>query len=128
MCNIKASGVSSFNIGFTCVSICFRVASINGLNRVLYLFDFELNSFLRIPLIILVPRIYVFLPNFTPLLKFVLPVTIDVVAFFIWRCNRSQSGYLLITGNRLRVFCVAKLFTSRSTVWISPSLSSSGSV
>ena len=59
MCSIKTSGVSSFKSGFTYVSICFRVAPINGLNRVLHLFNFELNSFLRIPLIILVPRIYV---------------------------------------------------------------------
>ena len=84
MCCIKTPGVSSFRIGFTYVSICFRVAPINGLNRVLHLFSFELNSFLRTPLIILLPRIYVFGPNFTALLKSVLPGTIDVVAFFIW--------------------------------------------
>ena len=46
MCSIKTSGVSSFKIGFTYVSICFRVAPINGLNRVLHLLNFELNSFL----------------------------------------------------------------------------------
>ena len=60
MCSIKTSGVSSFKIGFTHVSICFRVTPINGLNQVLHLFSFELNSFLRLLLIILVLRIYVF--------------------------------------------------------------------
>ena len=84
MCSIKTSGVSSFKIGFTYVSIYFIVAPKNGLNRVLHLFSFELNSFLRIPLTILVPRIYIFGPNFTALLRSVLPGTIDVVAFFIW--------------------------------------------
>ena len=95
MCSIKTSGVSSFKIGFTyglhcftywfyiLVSICFRVGPINGLNRVLHLFSFELNSFLQIPLIILVPRIYVFRPNFKALLKSVLLGIIDGVAFFI---------------------------------------------
>ena len=46
VCSIKTSGVSSFQIDFTYVSICFRVAPINGLNRVLHLFSFELNSVL----------------------------------------------------------------------------------
>ena len=80
ICSIKTSGVSSFKIGFTYVYICFKVAPINGLNRVLHLFSFELNSFLRIPFIIVVPRIYVFRPNFAALLKSVFPGTIDVVA------------------------------------------------
>ena len=84
------------------------MAPINGLNRVLYLFNFELNSFLQIPLIILVPTIYVFRPNFVALLKSVLPGTIDVAAFFIWSCNISLSGYLLTAGDGLRVFCVSK--------------------
>ena len=79
--DIKTFSVSSFNIGFTYVSIYFRVAPINGLNRVLHLFSFELNYFLRIPLTILVPGIYAFRPNFMALLKSVLP---DFVAFFIW--------------------------------------------
>ena len=83
MCSIKTSGVSSFKIGFTYVSICFRVTPISGLNWVLHLFSFDLNSFLRIPYIILVPRIYVLRPNFKALLKSVLVCTIDVVAFFI---------------------------------------------
>ena len=60
MCNIETSGVSSFKIGFIYVSICFRVTPINGLNRILHLFNFELNSFFRIPLILLVCRTYVF--------------------------------------------------------------------
>ena len=100
MYSIKTSGVSSFKIGFTYVSIFFRVAPINGLNRILHLFSFEINFFLwiRIPLTLLVPRIYVFRPNYTALLKSVLPGTMDVVAFFIWWCNRSLSGYLLTTG------------------------------
>ena len=34
ICSIKTSGVSSFKIGFTYVSICSRVAPINVLNRV----------------------------------------------------------------------------------------------
>ena len=59
-CNIEISGVSSFKIGFIYVSICFRVTPINGLNRILHLFNFELNSFLRILLIILVSGIHVF--------------------------------------------------------------------
>ena len=84
MYSIKTSGVSSFKIGFTYVSIFFRVAPINGLNRVLNLFSFEINHFLRIPLTLLVPRIYVFRPNYTALLKSVLPGTMVVVAFFIW--------------------------------------------
>ena len=116
ICSIKTSGVSSFKIGFTYVSICFRVAPISGLNRVLHLFNFELNSFLEIPLIILVPRMYVFRPNFTALLKSVLSGTIAVVALFIWRCTRSLSRYLFTTGDGLRVFCVAKLFICRSMV------------
>ena len=48
MCSIKTSGVSSFKIGFTYVSICFRMVPVSGLNRVLHLFSFELNPFLRI--------------------------------------------------------------------------------
>ena len=128
MCSIKTSGVSSFKIGFTYFFICFRVAPINGLNRVLHLFNFELNSFLQIPLIILVPRIYVFRPNFTALLKSVLPGTIVVVAFFIWRCTKSLSGYLFTTGDDLHVFCFAKLFICRLMVWPSSPLRSIGSV
>ena len=95
MCSIKTSGVSSFKIGFTYVSICFRVAPINGLNRVLHLFSFELNSFLRIPLIILVPKIYIFRPNFTALLKSVLPGTIYVVIYLIPRRYLMQSRYFM---------------------------------
>ena len=88
MCSIKTSCVSSFKIGFTYVSICFRVVPISGLYRVLNLFNFELNSFLRIHLIIMVPIIRRF--------EICIARWIKVVAFFIWRCNRSLSGYLFI--------------------------------
>ena len=62
-CSIKSPAV------FTYVSNCSKVAPVNSLNRVLHLFNFELNSFLGIPLIILVPRIYAFQPNVTVFLK-----------------------------------------------------------
>ena len=70
MCCIKTSGVSSLQIGFTYVSICFNVTPVKGSNSVLYLFNYELNPFGQIPLIILVPIIYVILPNFMALLSF----------------------------------------------------------
>ena len=125
ICSIIIFGVYSFKIGFTNVFVCFRVKSINSLNLVLHLFNFQLNCFLRIPLIILVPRIYAFQPNFTALLKSVLPGTINIVAFFIRWCNRSLSVYLLATGDGLYMFCVAKLFICRSIVYLSSSLWSS---
>ena len=115
MCCTKIPDVSSFKIGVKYVYICFRVPP-NGLNRVLYLFNFELNSFFWIPLIVLNPIIYNFLPNFTVLFT----DTIDDVVFFIWWWNRSLSGYLLITGDGLCVFHVAKLFICRSILWASP--------
>ena len=89
---------------------------INGLNRLLYLFNFALNSFLWIPLIVLVPRICASRPNSTSLLESVLPGTIYIVAFFIWQCNRSLSRYILTTGDGIHVLCVAKLFLCRSMV------------
>ena len=128
MCSIKASGVSLFKTGFAYVSICFKVVPINGLNWVLHLFKVKSKFFLQISLIILVPRIYTFRPNFTALVKSVLPGTIDVAAFFIWRCNRSLSGYYLTTGDVLCVFCVGRLFICRPMVWPSSSLRSVGLV
>ena len=129
MCSITTSGVWSSIIGFTYVSIRFTVAPINSLNLVLHLLNFELNYFLRILLVKLVPRIYAFRPNFTSLLNSVLPGTTDVVAFFIWWCSRSLCGYLLTTGDGLRVFCIANcLFVGRSMVWASSSLTSVDSV
>ena len=99
------------------------MAPINGLNRVLHIFSFELNSFLRIPLIILFPRIFGLRPNFTALVKPVLPGTKDIIA--------SLSGdaidlYLDIykPQGMVFVYCVAKLFISRSLVWASSSIDS----
>ena len=47
MYSILTSGLSSFRISsILYISICFKMTPINGLNRVLHLFSFELNSFL----------------------------------------------------------------------------------
>ena len=115
MCSTKTSGVSSFKVGSAYASICFRVAPISGLNRILHLLNFELNFFLRIPLII---YNYVFLPNFTALFKI-------FVARYNKRCRvlymvmKPVSIQIFINyRDGIRVFRVAKFFICKS-----PSLS-----
>ena len=93
------------------------MAPVSDLNRVLYVFDFELNSFLRTPLVILVSRIYTFLPNFTGLLRYLLPGTIDFFCVLYMVVQLISIRMFTNYRDGFRVFCDAELFICRSMVW-----------